>query len=167
MDLAVDSQIISKLFTQGWHRNASVILLLQNAFPKGKHNTSISHNAQYITLFRCPTDRRQIGIMAERIFDKQNSLLMSIYNDVTIKPYSYILVDNKADRSVCKQIVNDVFGSCVSYTLPRILRSMTIKPQSAEPMNTNDDNVQSFPDQTLHGNRSTKRIDTGVRINEC
>ena len=85
MGLAVDSEIISKLFTQGRHRNASVILLLQNAFPKGKHNTSISRNAQYITLFRCPADRRQIGIMAERIFDKQKSLLMSIYNDVTIK----------------------------------------------------------------------------------
>ena len=56
--------------------------------------------------------------MAERIFDKQKSLFMSIYNDVTIKPYSYVLVDNKADTSVCRQIVSDVFGSCVSYTLP-------------------------------------------------
>ena len=28
MDMAVDSPIISKLFTQGRHRNASVILLL-------------------------------------------------------------------------------------------------------------------------------------------
>ena len=72
MDLTVDSQIISKLFTQGRQRNASMILLLQNAFPKGKHSTSISRNAQYIALFRCPTDRRQIGIMAERIFNKKN-----------------------------------------------------------------------------------------------
>ena len=94
MDLAVDSQIISKLFTQGRHRNASVILLLQNAFPKGKHNMSISRNAQYMALFRCPAGRRQISIMAERIFDKQKSLLLSIYNDVTIKPYSYVFVDN-------------------------------------------------------------------------
>ena len=52
MDLVVDSPIISKLFTQGRHRNASVILLLQNAFPKGKHNTSISRNAQYMALSR-------------------------------------------------------------------------------------------------------------------
>ena len=34
MDMAVDSPIISKVFTQGRHRNASVKLLLQNAFPK-------------------------------------------------------------------------------------------------------------------------------------
>ena len=97
-----------------------MILLLQNAFPKEKHNTSISRNAQYMALFRCPADRRQIGIMAERILDKQKSLFMSIYNNVTIKPYSYVLVDNKADTSVRRQIVSDVFGSCLSYTLPGI-----------------------------------------------
>ena len=36
----------SRLFTQGRYRNASVILLLQNMFPKGKYNTGISRNAQ-------------------------------------------------------------------------------------------------------------------------
>ena len=100
MDLAVNSPIISKMFMQVRHRNASVILLLQNAFPKCKHNTSISRNAQYMALFRCPADRRQIGIMAERMFDKQKPVFMQIYNDMTVKPYSYVLVDNKADTSV-------------------------------------------------------------------
>ena len=138
----------------------AMLLLLQNAFPKGKHNTSISRNAQYMALFRCPADRRQIGIMAERIFDKQKSLFMSIYNDVTIKPYAYVLVDNKADTSVRRQIVSDVFGSCVSYTLPGLLGSMTIEPESAGSMNPNDGDVQSFPDQNLHANRSTTRIET-------
>ena len=46
MDIAMDNPVISKLFTQGRQRNASVILLLQNAFPKGKYNTSLSRNAQ-------------------------------------------------------------------------------------------------------------------------
>ena len=72
LDLAVDSQIISKLFTQGRHRNASVILLLQNAFPKGKHNTSISRNAQCIALFRGPIDRKQIGIMNRGYLTSKN-----------------------------------------------------------------------------------------------
>ena len=43
---ATDSPVVSRLFTQGRHRNASVILLLQNMFPKGKYNTDISRNAQ-------------------------------------------------------------------------------------------------------------------------
>ena len=75
MDIAVDSPIISKLFTRGRHRNASVILLLQNAFPKGKYNTSISRNAQYMALFRCPADRRQIGIVADRILTRTSQPL--------------------------------------------------------------------------------------------
>ena len=103
MDLAVDSPIISKLFTQGRHRNARVIWLLQTAFPKGKYNTSIIRNAQYMALCRCPADRQQIGIIAERIFDKQKPLFMQIYNDITVKLYSYVLVDNKADTAVQKQ----------------------------------------------------------------
>ena len=84
MDLAVDSPIISKLFTQVRHRSASVILLLQNVFPKGKHNTSISRNAQYMAFVRCPAERRQIGIMAEGIFDKQKPLFMEIHNEITL-----------------------------------------------------------------------------------
>ena len=99
---------------QGRHRNVSVILLLQNAFPKDKHNTRFSRNAQYMALFRRPADRRQICIMAERIFDKQKALLRKIYNDIAVKPYSYFLIDNKADTSVHREIISDVFGLCVS-----------------------------------------------------
>jgi hypothetical protein len=33
---ATDSPVVARLFTQGRHRNASAILLLQNMFPKGK-----------------------------------------------------------------------------------------------------------------------------------
>lgn len=68
MSQATDSPVLSKLFTQGRHRNASVILLLQNMFSKGKFNTDISRNAQYMVLFRSPIDLKQIDIIAERIF---------------------------------------------------------------------------------------------------
>ena len=66
-----DSTIVSKLFTQGRHRNASVILMLQNAFPKGKFNTDISRNAQYMILFKSPADRKRIEIISQRIFPKE------------------------------------------------------------------------------------------------
>ena len=42
MSRVTDGPVLSKLFTQGRHRNASTILLLQNMFPKGKFNTDIS-----------------------------------------------------------------------------------------------------------------------------
>lgn len=57
MSQATESPVLSLLFTQGRHRNASVILLLQNMFPKLKFNTDICRNAQYLVLFRSPSDR--------------------------------------------------------------------------------------------------------------
>ena len=105
MDIAVDSPFISKLFTEGRHRNASVILLLQNAFPKGKYNTSMSSNAQYMALFSCPADRRQIGIVVNRIFDKNKPAFMEIYNNITSKTYSYVIVDNKANTPPRRQVI--------------------------------------------------------------
>jgi len=112
MDLAVDSSVIAKLFTQGRHKNTSVILMLQNAFPKGKHNTSISRNAQYIALFRSPADRRQIGMIADRVFDRNKPLFMNLYNRLTSQPYTYVLIDNKPDTPGDKQVIVDVFGNC-------------------------------------------------------
>ena len=135
MDMAMDNPIISKLFTQGRHRNASVILLLQNAFPKGKYNTSISCNAQYMVLFRCPADRRQIGIVADRIFDDNKPAFMEIYNNITSKPYSYVVVDNKADTPSSRQVIAEVFGYCVSYIIMEVEtgdKSYRIKSRQCE-----------------------------------
>ena len=112
---AKDSPVVSRLFTQGRHRNASVILLLQNMFPKGKYNTDISRNAQYLALFRSPSDRKQIGIIGERTFDKNRVHFMNAYYKETEKPFGYLLVDNKPDTPTEKQILADLFGECYVY----------------------------------------------------
>ena len=86
MSRATDSPVVSKLFAQGRHRNASVILLLQNMFPKGKFNADISRNAQYMVLFRSLSDRKQVDIIAEQIFAKDRPNFMKVYGNVTAKP---------------------------------------------------------------------------------
>lgn len=53
-------------FAEDIMRDVIVILLLQNMFPKGKFNTDISRNSQYLVLFRSPSDRKEIGIVAKR-----------------------------------------------------------------------------------------------------
>ena len=115
MAQATDSSVLSTLFTQGRHRNASVILLLQNMFPKGKFNTDISRNAQYLVLFRSPSDRKQIDMIAERIFAKDRPNFMSVYGKVTAKPYGYVLIDNQPKTNSENQVVSDVFGECERY----------------------------------------------------
>ena len=112
---ATDSPVVSRLFTQGRHRNASVILLLQNMFPKGKYNTDISRNAQYLALFRSPSDRKQIGIVGERMFDKNRIHFMNAYYKETEKPFGYLLVDNKPSTPADKQVLGDLFGECYVY----------------------------------------------------
>ena len=79
-----DSPVVSRLFTQGRHRNASVILLLQNMFPKGKYNTDMA-------LFKSHSDRKQIGIIEERMFEKNIIHFMSAYYKETEKPFGYLL----------------------------------------------------------------------------
>ena len=142
IDMAVDSPIISRLFTQGRHRNASVILLLQNAFPKGKYNTSISRNAQYMALFRCPADRRQIGIMADRIFTKNKPAFMEIYNDITSKPYSYVVVDNKAETPARRQVIADIFGNFVSYTIVGDDSVVSVTKWATKAIDLNEESVK-------------------------
>ena len=128
---ANDSPVISKLFTQGRHRNASVILLLQNMFPKGKYNTDISRNALYKVLFRSPGDRKQIDIMAQQTFAKDRPRFMQAYSQETKQPYGYIVVDNHPRTTSEHQVVGNVFGDC--YTYPHITSTST-PPQRVEPL---------------------------------
>ena len=115
MAQATDSPVVSKLFTQGRHRNASVILLLQNMFPKGKYNTDISRNATYKVLFRSPGDRKQIDIMAEQTFAKDRPRFMQAYKQETDQPYGYLVVDNHPRTTSERQVVANVLGDCYSY----------------------------------------------------
>ena len=115
MSQATDSPVISRLFTQGRHGNASVILLLQNMFPKGKFNTDICRNALYKVLFRSPGDHKQIDIMAEQTFAKDRPHFMKAYTQETEKPFGYIVLDNHPRTASHRQVVADVFGQCKSY----------------------------------------------------
>ena len=117
MNQAVNSPILSRLFTQGRHRNASVILLMQNMFPKGKYNTDISRNAQYLVLFRSPSDRKQINTIADRIFAEDRFKFMQVYSKATSIPYGYVLIDNHPRTDPENQVVTDVFGTCRRHPL--------------------------------------------------
>ena len=52
--------------------------------------------------------------MADRIFDKSKPVVMEIYNNITSKPYFFVVVDNKADTPARGQIIAFIFENCVS-----------------------------------------------------
>ena len=151
---AKDSPVVSKLFTQGRHRNASVILLLQNMFPKGKYNTDISRNATYKVLFRSPGDRKQIDIMAEQTFAKDRSRFMQAYNRETTQPYGYIVVDNHPRTTGEHQVVGNVLGDC--YTYPHI--TSTSPPRAEFPRESLSEREQVQP-VTVTRKRALKKSD--------
>ena len=129
MGEATDSPVVFRLFTQGCHRNASVILLLQNMFPERKYNTDISRNSQYLALFRSPGDRKQMGIIAERMFDKNRVHFMNAYYKETEKPYGYLLVDNKPGTPPDNRILAALFGNAMLITsLETVLSLHVWKP---------------------------------------
>ena len=103
------------------------MLSLQNMFPKGKFNTNISRNAQYMVLFRSPSDQKQMDIIAERIFAKDRHKFMSVYMKETEKPYQYIILDNHPKTTSEKQVIADVFGDCYAY--PNITKSTHSVPE--------------------------------------
>ena len=116
-DDLMNQAVNSPMFTQGRHRNASVILLMQNMFPKGRYNTDISRNAQYLILFRSPSDRKQVTMIADRIFTEDRSKFMQVYSKATQVPYGYVLIDSHPCTAPEYQVVTDVFGTCERHPI--------------------------------------------------
>ena len=82
---------ISKLFTRGRsHLGCSLVLMLQNIFPKGSQSRTIGINAQYQVLFRNPRDSLQISMLARQLCPLNSKDFLEIYKRATQRPYGYL-----------------------------------------------------------------------------
>ena len=103
-----------------------------------------------MALFRCPADRRQIGIMVDRIFDKNKPAFMEIYNNITSKPYSYVVVDNKAETSARRQVIADIFGNCVSYNITEDDSAVPVTKQTTKDIDLNEESARTYEKEDDH-----------------
>ncbi len=87
--------IISDLFTKlSHHKNISVILLVQNLFPKSKYMRDISSNSTYIVLMSNPRETLQIKTLSSQIDGANSKFILECYNDATKnKPFTYLFLD--------------------------------------------------------------------------
>ena len=74
-----------------------------------------------MALFRSPSDRKQIGIIAERMFDKNRPRFMSAYFQETERAFGYIFVDNRPNTPSDKQVLETLsitffMGNCKPQT---------------------------------------------------
>jgi uridine kinase len=87
--------IISDLFTKlSHHKNITVILLVQNLFPKSKYMRDISTNSTYIVLMSNPRENLQIKTLSNQIDGANSQFILNAYNEVTKNnPFSYLFLD--------------------------------------------------------------------------
>jgi len=105
-----DSQLLSKLFTEGsHHRNLSVIYIVQNLFDKGKSHRNVSLNAQYIVLFKNPRETSQIECLSRQVYGRLSRFLTDAYRDATKLPYGYLLLDLRPETEEQLQVRTRVF----------------------------------------------------------
>ena len=91
MNEVSSNAMISKLFTRGRsHLGCSLVLMLQNVFPKGTQSRTISINTQYQVLFHNPRDSLQISILAHQLCPHNSKDFLEIYKRATQRPYGYL-----------------------------------------------------------------------------
>ena len=86
---------VTKLFKKSHHCNTSVIYLVQNVFPKGKENRTISIYAQYMVLFKNPRDNTQVVNVAKQMFPGRIEYMQDAFRHATSVPHDYLFVDLK------------------------------------------------------------------------
>lgn len=85
---------IADLFTAASHHcEVSVILILQNLFPRLKVMRDISLNAHYLILFRNARDASQVGCLGRQLYPRNSQFLTDAYIKATSKPFGYLLID--------------------------------------------------------------------------
>ena len=90
MNDAVDSQLISDIFTKGAHHdNYSAFLITQNLYVNGRKSRNIGLNSQYFLLCRTSRDLRQISNFGSTVFGpNKGAPFLQAYTDAVDKPFS-------------------------------------------------------------------------------
>ena len=105
---------VTDIFTKySHHLNISVIFVTQNFFYK--NNRTMSLNAHYLFLFRNPRDASQIAFLARQMYPGNSKYMLKAYQDATSSPYSYLVVDLKADTDDRHRLRSGIFSDEPNY----------------------------------------------------
>ena len=96
--------------------------LLQNLFPKGKENRTISLNAQCMVLLKSPRDAGQVGQLAKQMYPGRVKYMQDAFKDATSTPYGYLLIDLKHETPEVARLRTKVFpDDVIQYVyVPRV-----------------------------------------------
>ena len=110
MSTAAKDPRINDLFTEGsHHRNLSVVTLNQNLF-FGKDPTQ-RRNCHYLVLFNNPVDRQPVTTLGRQMYPSRMNFLLQKFDEATVRPYAYLLVDLKPMTPDSLRLRSDVLGT--------------------------------------------------------
>lgn len=89
----LNEKIADLFIAASHHCGLSVILILQNIFPRVNFMRDISLNAHYIILFKNPRDAAQVNCLGRQIYPKNSKFFADAYIKATTKEYGYLVVD--------------------------------------------------------------------------
>ena len=100
-----DKRIVNLCPLGSYHRNLSVIDIVQNLFPYGKGSRSISLNSPYLVLFKNAGDKLQILILAKQMYPGQADFFINQYEETVKRPSGYVRIHLKTSTQ-CKVMVD-------------------------------------------------------------
>ena len=85
---------MTNLFTKlVHHKNLFVINITQNFFQNSKETRTRKLNAQYVVLFKNPSDATQIAVIGRQMYPKDPDFLPDVYSKATKRPHGYVFID--------------------------------------------------------------------------
>jgi GTPase SAR1 family protein len=112
---------VANLFTKyAHHKNLTVIFIVQNLFPKGKHARDISLNAHYIIVFKNPRDKLQIQNLARQIMPRHSKDVVEVFEKATAKPHTYLLFDLTQSTPDALRIRTNIFPNETMYVYAHV-----------------------------------------------
>ena len=104
---------MTEIFYEGsHHRSLSVVLLCQNLY-YSKSPTQ-RRNSHYVVLFKNPNDLQSIMTFARQINPRKTKEFMQIYEEATMKPHGYLLLDFKQATPENKRLRPNIFDDVIN-----------------------------------------------------
>ena len=94
MDEAKNHAGVTALFTKlVHHKKLFVVMLTQNFFQKSAETRTRRLNAQYLIIFKNPSDATQIATIGRQMYPLDPKFLPAAFKAATSRPHGYIFID--------------------------------------------------------------------------
>ena len=103
---------VTALFTKlVHHKKLFVVMLTQNLFQKTAETRTRRLNAQYIILFKNPSDATQISVVGRQMYPHDPKFLPAAFKTATANPHGYIFIDLRQETPEAYRIRTGILSN--------------------------------------------------------